>query len=206
MESVEDWLKASESTDHLEAAINGSGWRRREAYAVADILQTTVTDATDLRTIELPDETHFGLRMAFFEAATFARRWIELHHFARPEDLGPLADVLVYGTDLHGQYAGWGYGYAGSGLKSHSPVHCASGRVERDCMRVPTDRKRGADCVTLATFLYRTPGFRGCSYCGGVVIQRLSDEQYAYYERFCEASTAPPWHAAKRDEWDEPLP
>ncbi|MEV8047671.1 hypothetical protein AB0P02_28095 [Streptomyces griseoluteus] len=203
MESDEDRLKASASRAHLADEIRHSGWNRRDAAAVAEILQTTVTNGTDLRTIELPDETHFGLRMAFFDAATFPLRWIELHHFDRPEDLGPLADARVYGTDLHGEYAGWGYGYGGWGLKSHNPVHCASGRIEQDCMRVPTGHWRGADCITLATFLYRTPGFRGCSFCGGAVIQRLTDEQHTHYARSCETSTARPWQAAKRDEWDE---
>jgi hypothetical protein len=193
VESVEPRLQASASIDHLTAAINGSAWKRSEARAVSEMLQSTVTDATDLRTIELPAKTHAGLRIAFLKAATFAIRWIELHHFACPDDLGPLANVLVYGTDLHGQYAGYGYG--GLGLKSHSPIDCPRQSREPECMRVLTELWAGADCLTLATFLYRVPDFRGCSFCGGAVIQRFTDEQYTYYARFRETSTAQPWAA-----------
>ncbi|MGW0731881.1 hypothetical protein [Streptomyces sp. NPDC002851] len=193
VKNIEDRLKASASLDQLTAAIERAAWNWRQANAVADILRHTVTHSTDLRTIELPEKTHGGLRQAFFEATTFAVRWIELHHFARPEDLGPLADVLVYGTDLHGLTAGYGYGYGGLGLKSHNPIDCPRRRrYEPECMHVPTELQAGADCLTLATFLYRTPDFRGCSFCGGAVIQRLTDEQYAYYSQLRETSTTPP--------------
>ncbi|SOD91520.1 hypothetical protein [Streptomyces sp. Ag109_G2-15] len=173
LQAREDWLatigsvRAQDTLIYLRGRCQQAGWDSRDKRT-ALALAAEVTSETDLRELGAQiQDVHFGLHKAFADAITFSADSFDVGPFrADPSQLGPLAGVWVYGSNLHGRYVGrsHGVGDACQHARSLGP------HLERISL---------SQLLELEEF-WRWNGPR-CSFCSGWSGQRLTEEQYAHY-------------------------
>ncbi|MGA6227230.1 hypothetical protein ACPESV_43675 [Streptomyces umbrinus] len=169
----EGWLetigsvRAQDTLLYLQGRCRQAGWDSRDKRT-ALALAADVTSETDLRELgEQIRDVHFGLHKALADAVTFSADSFDVRPFREdPSRLGPLADVWVYGSNLHGRYTGrsHGVGDACQHARSLGP------RLERISL---------TQLLELEDFWQWNGPM--CSFCSGWSGQRLTEEQYTHY-------------------------
>lgn len=172
----EEWLKsialASNANEKMLSKMHHSGWSPDDKFKAWNVFQE-ISATTDLRTVKIPREIHHGLARAVVAQWTFPGRFLDLGPILNGTvEMGPLSELLVYGSDLSGRYSGPGWGYAGRGSKSHAAF---------DCQHSVGIHPHETDCLRLDTFIHHTPDFSPCTWCAGYTFQLLTDDQWEYY-------------------------
>jgi hypothetical protein len=173
LQAEKDWLgtigsvRAQDTLIYLQGRCQQAGWDSRDKQT-ALALAAEVTSETDLRELGAQiEDVHFGLHKAFAEALTFSADSFDVGPFrADPSRLGPLAGVWVYGSNLHGRYAGRSHGVG----DACQHARLLGPRLERISL---------SQLLELEEF-WRWNGPR-CSFCSGWSGQRLTEEQYTHY-------------------------